>query len=32
MFNPEGRPLLYYLVISEAIGMAIIWALMKRVK
>lgn len=32
MFNPEGRPLLYYLVISEAIGMGIIWALMKRVK
>ncbi|MHC0046046.1 type II secretion system F family protein [Vibrio campbellii] len=32
MFHPEGRPLLYYLVISEAIGMAIIWALMKRVK
>ncbi|MFQ0978632.1 type II secretion system F family protein [Vibrio campbellii] len=32
MFNPGGRPLLYYLVISEAIGMAIIWALMKRVK
>ncbi|MGR5234702.1 type II secretion system F family protein [Vibrio rotiferianus] len=32
MFNPEGRPLLYYLVISEAIGMTIIWALMKRVK
>ncbi|MCF6454701.1 type II secretion system F family protein [Vibrio sp. MMG022] len=32
MFNPEGRPLLYYLVSSEAIGMAIIWALMKSVK
>ncbi len=32
MFHPEGRPILYYLLISESMGMAIIWALMKRVK
>lgn len=32
MFNPAGRPILYYVLISETIGMFIIWLLMKRVK
>lgn len=32
MYHPEGRPILYYLIISESIGMLIIWALMKKVK
>lgn len=32
MFHPEGRPLLYYLLISESVGMSIIWALMNKVK
>ncbi|RTZ14461.1 pilus assembly protein TadB [Vibrio aquaticus] len=32
MFHPEGRPILYYMVSSEAIGMFIIWMLMKKVK
>ncbi|MDH5951360.1 MULTISPECIES: type II secretion system F family protein [Vibrio] len=32
MFTDEGRPVLYYLLISESIGLAIIWMLMKRVR
>lgn len=32
MFNPEGRPILYYVVISEIIGMSIIWGLLKKAK
>lgn len=32
MFNPEGRPILYYVVISEFIGMSIIWGLLKKAK
>ncbi|TFH90898.1 type II secretion system F family protein [Vibrio ouci] len=32
MFHPEGRPILYYVIISESIGMLIIWMLMKKVK
>ncbi|MFA0124579.1 pilus assembly protein TadB, partial [Vibrio sp. 10N.261.48.A2] len=32
MHHPEGRPILYYLITSESIGMLIIWALMKKVK
>lgn len=32
MFNPAGRPILYYVLISEAIGMTIIWLLMKSVR
>lgn len=29
MFDPDGRPLLYYLIISESIGLGIVWSLMK---
>ncbi len=32
MFDERGRPILYYVLISEAIGMAIIWGLMKGVR
>lgn len=32
MHDPAGKPILYYLLISEGIGMAIIWLLMKGVK
>jgi len=32
MFSEAGRPILYYMLVSETIGLAIIWALMKRVK
>lgn len=32
MFNSEGRPILYYVVISELIGMSIIWGLLKKAK
>jgi len=32
MFDERGRPILYYVLASEAIGMAIIWALMKGVR
>ncbi|WP_407334231.1 type II secretion system F family protein [Enterovibrio sp. 27052020O] len=32
MNNPDGRPLLYYTLISQAIGMSIITALMRSVK
>jgi len=32
MFHPEGKPILYYVIISESIGMFIIWMLMKKVK
>ncbi|MCF1428415.1 MAG: type II secretion system F family protein [Shewanella sp.] len=29
MFDDAGRPLLYYLIISEAIGLGIVWMLMR---
>ena len=32
MFSEPGRPILYYMLVSETIGLAIIWALMKGVK
>lgn len=32
MFAPEGRPILYYVLISEAIGIAIVWALLRGVR
>jgi tight adherence protein B len=32
MFHAEGRPILYYVLISESIGMLIIWALLKGTK
>lgn len=32
MFHPSGRPILYYVLASEAIGIFIIWTLMKGVK
>ncbi len=32
MFNPDGRPILYYVLISEFIGICIILLLMKGVK
>lgn len=32
MFNPDGKPILYYVLVSEAIGMFIIWALMRGVR
>lgn len=32
MFNPEGRPILYYVLGSEFIGITIVWMLMKAVK
>lgn len=32
MNEPDGRPILYYLLISESIGMLIIWLLMKGVR
>lgn len=32
MFHPEGRPILYYVLISEFIGISIVWSLMKGVK
>ncbi|PWI35220.1 pilus assembly protein TadB [Vibrio albus] len=32
MFEPEGRPILYYVLGSEFIGISIIWALMKGVE
>ncbi len=32
MFHPDGRPVLYYLLVSEAIGMLIIWKLMRGVR
>lgn len=32
MFNPGGRPILYYVIISEAIGIGIVWFLMKGVR
>lgn len=32
MFHAEGRPILYYVLISEAIGMLIIWGLLKGAK
>ncbi|MUK63423.1 pilus assembly protein TadB [Aliivibrio fischeri] len=32
MFHAEGRPILYYVLISEAIGMLIIWGLLKGTK
>lgn len=32
MFNDAGRPILYYMLISEFIGISIVWGLMKRVR
>ncbi|WP_217522290.1 type II secretion system F family protein [Vibrio metschnikovii] len=32
MFDPSGRPILFYVLISEAIGIAIVWGLMKSVR
>ncbi len=32
MFNPDGRVILYYVLISEFIGIAIVWKLMKGVE
>ncbi|NOH36012.1 type II secretion system F family protein [Vibrio chagasii] len=32
IFNPEGRPILYYVIISECVGIGIIWLLMKSVR
>ncbi|QIL85349.1 pilus assembly protein TadB [Vibrio sp. HDW18] len=32
MFDPAGRPILYYVLISEAIGISIVWGLMKSVR
>lgn len=32
MFNPSGKPILYYVLVSEFIGISIVWALMKSVR
>ena len=32
MFNERGKPILYYVLISEFIGISIVWFLMKRVR
>ncbi|QFI38755.1 pilus assembly protein TadB [Moritella marina ATCC 15381] len=32
MFSASGKPILYYVLVSELIGMTIIWSLMKGVK
>jgi len=32
MFAPQGKPILYYVLISEFIGITIVWSLMKGVK
>lgn len=32
MFNASGRVILYYMIASEAIGIGIVWALMKSVR
>ncbi|MGC3834547.1 type II secretion system F family protein [Moritella viscosa] len=32
MFSDSGKPILYYVLVSELIGMSIIWSLMKGVK
>lgn len=32
MFHPDGRPILYYVMISECVGMGLIWLLMKGVR
>ncbi|MCB5464379.1 pilus assembly protein TadB [Vibrio lentus] len=32
MFNPEGRGILYYVILSECVGMGIIWLLMRGVR
>lgn len=32
MFSDSGKPILYYVLVSELIGMTIIWSLMKGVK
>lgn len=32
MFDPDGRPILYYLLTSEAIGLLIVWGLMRGVR
>ena len=31
MFNERGKPILYYVLVSELIGILIVWLLMKRV-
>jgi tight adherence protein B len=31
MFNPDGRLILYYVIASEAVGIGIVWGLMKSV-
>ncbi|OOE37680.1 type II secretion system F family protein [Salinivibrio kushneri] len=32
MFDPDGKVILYYVLISEVIGIAIVWGLMKSVR
>ncbi|MZI96076.1 pilus assembly protein TadB [Vibrio sp. CAIM 722] len=32
MFNDDGKVILYYVIISEAIGITIVWALMRSVR
>ncbi|CED57498.1 type II secretion system F family protein [Aliivibrio wodanis] len=32
MFHPDGRSILYYVLVSEFIGISIVWSLMKGVK
>jgi tight adherence protein B len=32
MFNDAGRPILYYVIVSEAIGIFIVWMLMRGVR
>lgn len=32
MFDPQGKPILYYVLISEFVGITIVWSLMKGVK
>ncbi|SHO56527.1 Bacterial type II secretion system protein F domain protein [Vibrio quintilis] len=32
MFNPEGRYILYYVLISEAIGIGLVWKMMRGVE
>ncbi|USD40137.1 type II secretion system F family protein [Vibrio sp. SCSIO 43135] len=32
MFHPDGKPILYYVIISECVGLLIVWSLMRGVK
>ena len=32
MFHPEGKPILYYVLISEFVGISVVWGLMKGVR